>query len=143
MPHTHYGPVMGVALNTRSKKRVKHGESDASAGPQAFLIYRDWMSVGGPLQMPSWRPPEISTDSMLVEGRGAAPSIPSLPNWEGQQLGLHQEYPFGDSLLHRHSWNPTFSESDIQIYRDTVEQTNYYNDFIDYYIDRFTHWRSR
>ena len=24
-----------------------------------------------------------------------------------------------------------------------VELTNYYNDFIDYYIDRFTHWRSR
>ena len=30
MPHTHYGPVMGVvphSYNTRSKKRARHGES--------------------------------------------------------------------------------------------------------------------
>ena len=96
-----------------------------------------------PMLNPNWRPTEINTDSMPVEGRGAASSIPSLPNWEGQQLGLHQEYPFGDSLLENEHWEPTFSESDLQFHRDTVEETNYYNDFITYYIDRFTHWRSR
>ena len=36
MPHTHYGPVMGVApnpYNTRSKKRARHGESYAVGVP--------------------------------------------------------------------------------------------------------------
>ena len=130
-------------IHTQSAK-ASRVESEASAGPDAYWIYRTWMLEQmrlNPMLNPNWRPTEISTDSMLVEGRGAAPSMKR--SWEGQRLGPHRQYPFGDSNAEAlYYWNPTFSERDIQIYRDTVEQApTYYSDFITFYVNRFTHYR--
>ena len=138
-------------IHSQNKKATRL-ESEASAGPQAFLIYRDWMSVGGPLQMPSWRPPPIHGSGYLDgewkvgkrSGRGAAPSLSRSFTIGTRESGMdwliapdefeeesYDRQSDGSYMHVRHPdsepmWRPTFTGEEVRNFW-TRDQIGYYS----------------
>lgn len=141
----------GTDVIYNQNKKATRLESEASTGPQAFLIYRDWMSVGGALQMPNWRPPPIH-GSLYVDGawqvgkhsgRGAAPSLSRSfalkrgggtdwliapdefeeEGWQRQSDGSYMHVRHQDS---ERLWRPTFRGEEVRNFF-TREQIGYYS----------------
>ena len=92
MPHTHYGPVMGVApnpYNTRSKKRARHGESYTEGAELIFAPAPPYVDDGEYINL-------LTRTSMMYEVEGFAlnprnfPPIPDGVTW--QQIGMSRPY---------------------------------------------------
>jgi len=143
----------GTDVIHNQNKKATRLESEASAGPDAYWVYRAWMLDQireNPMLNPNWRPPPIHGSLYdgawqvgKRSGRGAAPSLSRSfalrrgggPEWlitpdEFEEEGWQRQSD-GSYMHVRHQdserlWRPTFRGEEVRNFF-TREQTGYYS----------------